>query len=116
LYPVTRDSRLREHRALLRDFAPRTWPLEWAYDPLYRDLSTRFGDESYATEELIAEITAAFLCAHLEIPGKLRHTEYIASWLRVLEKDKKAIFTAARKATEAAEYLRSLNREKAGHE
>jgi antirestriction protein ArdC len=83
---------------------------------LNRDLSARFGNESYAAEELVAEMTVAFLCAHLEIPGKLRHTEYIASWLRVLEKDKKAIFTAARKATEAAEYLRSLNREDTDHE
>lgn len=83
---------------------------------LNRNLSNRFGDESYAAEELIAEMTAAFLCAHLEIPGKLRHTEYIVSWLRVLKKDKKAIFTAARKATEAAEYLRAFSREEKGHE
>ena len=76
---------------------------------LNRDLSTRFGDSSYAAEELIAELTAAFLCAHLGIPGKLRHAEYIASWLRVLRQDKKAIFTAARKATEAADHLRFVS-------
>lgn len=63
----------------------------------------------------MAELSAAFLCATLEIPGRLRHANYIASWLRVLKKDKKAIFTAARKATEAAEYLRSFPREVVRH-
>jgi len=83
---------------------------------LNRDLSTRFGDESYAAEELIAELTAAFLSAHLGIPGKLRHAEYIASWLRVLKQDKKAIFTAAHKATEAADHLRFVSELASGQE
>lgn len=82
---------------------------------LNRDLSGRFGEGAYAAEELIAEMTAAFLCAHLGVPGRLQHADYIGSWLRVLKKDKKAIFTAARKATEAAEYLRSFPREEVRH-
>ena len=53
----------------------------------------------------MAELGAAFLCATLGVPGKLRHAGYIASWLTLLKHDAKAIFTAARKATEAAEYL-----------
>ena len=82
----------------------------WTGHPsrLNRDLRGRFGDASYAAEELVAELTAAFLCAHLSVPGKLRHPEYIASWLEVLKNDKQAIFTAAGKATEAANYMRSL--------
>ncbi|MCI0558561.1 MAG: zincin-like metallopeptidase domain-containing protein [Nitrososphaera sp.] len=83
---------------------------------LNRDLSHRFGESSYAAEELIAEMTAAFLCAHLGIPGKLRHAEYITSWLRVLKEDKKAIFTAARKATEAADHLRFVSELASGQE
>jgi antirestriction protein ArdC len=74
---------------------------------LNRDLSGRFGDQSYAAEELIAELTAAFLCAHLSIPGELRHAEYIGSWIKLFHDDKRAIFTAAAKATQAAEYLRT---------
>lgn len=74
---------------------------------LNRDLSGRFGDQAYAAEELIAELTAAFLCAHLSIPGELRHAEYICAWLKLLENDKRAIFTAAAKATQAADYLRA---------
>ena len=73
-----------------------------------RDLRGRFGDASYAAEVLVAELTAAFLCAYLSVPGKLRHPEYIASWLEVLGKDKQAIFTAAAKATEASNYMRQI--------
>ncbi|MGH8656116.1 MAG: zincin-like metallopeptidase domain-containing protein [Burkholderiales bacterium] len=35
---------------------------------LNRDLSGRYGEGAYAAEELIAEMTAAFLCAHLWSP------------------------------------------------
>lgn len=72
---------------------------------LNRDLSGRFGEASYAAEELVAEMTAAFLCAVLSIPGRLRHAEYLGSWLALLQHDARAIFTAASKATEAARYL-----------
>lgn len=75
---------------------------------LDRDLSGRFGTRAYAGEELIAELGAAYLCAHLQIPGQLRHAAYIASWLELLENDRRAIFTAASAASKAAEYLRSL--------
>ena len=75
---------------------------------LNRDLTGRFGDEAYAGEELVAELTTAFLSAELQIPGELRHPEYIASWLKVFGNDKRAIFTAAGKATEAANYLRRI--------
>jgi antirestriction protein ArdC len=73
---------------------------------LARDLSGKFGDEAYAKEELVAELGSAFLCAHLGVPGELRHPEYIGSWLSVLKGDKRAIFSAASKATQAAQYLR----------
>ena len=72
---------------------------------LDRDLSGRFGNEAYAAEELIAELSAAFLCARLGIAGELRHSSYIASWLRVLKNDNKAVFKAAALAQKAADYL-----------
>lgn len=40
---------------------------------LDRDLSGRFDTRAYAAEELVGELTAAFLCAHLGITGELRH-------------------------------------------
>ena len=72
-----------------------------------RQLGKRFGDNAYAAEELIAELGAAFACAHLGLSTEPRpdHAEYIGSWLRVLEADKRAIFTAAGKAQQAADFL-----------
>ena len=72
---------------------------------LARDFSGRFGDASYAFEELIAELGAAFQCAHCGVNGQLQHDSYIASWLKVLRSDKKAIFTAAAAARKATEFL-----------
>jgi antirestriction protein ArdC len=76
---------------------------------LKRELSTRFGSESYAAEELVAELTSAFLCAELGVQGKLRHSGYIDHWIKLLKNDPRAIFTAASKASQAANYLRSLS-------
>jgi antirestriction protein ArdC len=72
-----------------------------------REFGKRFGDEAYAFEELVAELGAAFLCADLGLSNEPRpdHAAYIASWLRVLKNDKRAIFTAASKAQAAADYL-----------
>lgn len=73
---------------------------------LDRDLNNRFGSEAYAFEELIAEMSAAFLCTHALIPFEdMQHPEYIASWLKVLKGDNKAVFTAASKAQQAADYV-----------
>ena len=65
----------------------------------------RFGDEAYAFEELVAELGAAMMCNHLHIEGKLQHTEYIASWLKVLENDEKAILKASAQAQKAFDYI-----------
>jgi antirestriction protein ArdC len=72
-----------------------------------RQLGKRFGDGAYAMEELVAELGAAFLCADLQITDEPRadHAQYLSHWLTVLKADKKAIFTAASKASEAASFL-----------
>jgi antirestriction protein ArdC len=75
---------------------------------LNRDLSGRFGNEAYAAEELVAELSAAFLCANYQIDGDLRHAGYIASWLRVLKNDNKAIFKAAALAQKSADYIKAF--------
>jgi antirestriction protein ArdC len=63
----------------------------------------RFGDEGYAMEELVAELGSAFLSADLDLTPELRddHASYIASWIKVLKDDKRAIFTAARFAEDS---------------
>jgi len=72
-----------------------------------RDLRGRFGEEAYAAEELVAELGAAFLCADLALAPEPRpdHAAYVASWLKVLRDDKRAIFTAAAKAQAAADWM-----------
>ena len=76
---------------------------------LNRDLKNRFKTRAYAAEELIAELTAAFLCAHLDIQGELRHAGYIDDWISLLKEDDRAVFTAASKASQAANYLKSIS-------
>ncbi|EOG3621676.1 TPA: zincin-like metallopeptidase domain-containing protein [Pseudomonas putida] len=67
-----------------------------------------FGSAAYAFEELVAEMGAAFLCALTGTQGELRHEEYLASWLKILKEDKRAIFRASGQAREASEYLLAL--------
>ncbi len=78
---------------------------------LARDLSGRFGSDSYAMEELVAELGAAFLCAELGITAAPRpdHAAYLAHWVKVMKADKKAVFTAASAASRAADYLSGLS-------
>ena len=74
---------------------------------LDRDLTGRFGGDSYAMEELVAELGSAFVAAHLGISIEPRrdHAAYIASWLRVLRGDARAILIASTKAQQAADFL-----------
>jgi antirestriction protein ArdC len=93
LRPRERRQRTRHPSRLNRDFGRK-----------------RFADAGYAMEELVAEIGAAFLCADLGITPETRtdHAAYIASWLKLLKDDKRAIFTAASHAQKAADYLHGL--------
>jgi antirestriction protein ArdC len=76
---------------------------------LARDLAGRFRTEQQkAAEELIAELTSAFLCAEFSIDGYSGHTGYIAHWIELLKSDPKAIFTCANRAQAAVDYLREL--------
>lgn len=81
---------------------------------LNRNMSTDMRSDEYAFEELIAELGAAFLCAELGVvEDEMRqdHIEYIGSWLKLLRKDNKAIFEAARLANKAKQYLDGLQQE-----
>jgi antirestriction protein ArdC len=82
--------------------------IHWTGHPsrLDRQLGARFGLQSKAAEELIAELGAAFLCAEFSIDGFIPHAAYIEDYLTLLEDDPKAIFTAASKAQAAIDFLR----------
>jgi antirestriction protein ArdC len=72
---------------------------------LNRQFGKRFGDNAYAFEELVAELGAAMLCAHLHIDGQLQHASYIGSWLKVLKADNRAILKAGAEAQKILDYL-----------
>lgn len=73
---------------------------------LDRNLSKgHFGDPSYAFEELVAEIGAAYLCADHGVQGELRHAGYIQSWMRALKDHDRAIFKACALAQTGADYI-----------
>ena len=50
------------------------------------------------------------MCADLALTPEVRedHASYIASWLKVLKDDKRAVFAAASHAQKAADYLSGL--------
>ncbi len=72
---------------------------------LNRDLSGSFGSKRYAFEEIIAEISSAYLCASLGIIPTVRHADYIGSWIEVLNEDNRAVVRAASAASKCADYL-----------
>jgi antirestriction protein ArdC len=78
-------------------------------------MSGRFGNEAYAMEELVAELSSAMLGAELGLPVEHldHHASYLASWLKVLKADSRAILTVAAKAEEAASLLLRLGRREA---
>jgi antirestriction protein ArdC len=78
----------------------------------------RFGSEGYGVEELVAELGAAFLCSDLELALEPRedHASYIATWLKVLAADNRAVFTAAAHAQRAAEFINRRSTESAAQD
>lgn len=75
----------------------------------------RFGDEAYAVEELVAELAAAYLLTELGVPQSddlSNVTAYLGHWLKVLQRDHSAIFTAASAASKATDFILSFSRPK----
>lgn len=67
----------------------------------------RWGEHDYHFEELVAELTAAFLCAETGLTNDVRpdHAQYIAGYLKLLKSSDKAIFAAAAAASKAADLI-----------
>ncbi len=65
-----------------------------------------FGSHAYSREELVAEMTAAYLCGHCGVDNTLANSaSYIAGWLRKLRDDRKLLVTAAGQAQKAADFI-----------
>ena len=75
--------------------------------------SYRFGDISYAKEELRAELASVFLAAERGIPhDPEQHAAYVGAWIKTLKEDKNEIFRAAHDASRADDFLLALERNK----
>ncbi len=69
---------------------------------------------SYAEGELRAEMSAAFLCAELEIPNSDDLTNvnaYLQNWLKALNDDPRFMFKSSTAASKAADFVLSFSRQ-----
>jgi antirestriction protein ArdC len=66
-----------------------------------RDLSGKFGSNSYACEEM----AAVFVCNALNLPMDFHnHAAYVAGWLKKVRQDKRELLSCAADADRIAEY------------
>jgi len=75
---------------------------------LNREFGSRFADNAYAFEELVAEIASCFVCNELNVPNSEQlenHVGYVSHWLDILKRDKSAIIKAAKLASDASDYI-----------
>lgn len=75
---------------------------------LNRVLPNRFVDEKYGKEELVAEMTSAFLCAAMGIDNNdlaENQAAYLQGWIKALQGDSKLIITAASAAQKAFDFI-----------
>ena len=83
-----------------------------AKNRLNRDMSGRFGDESYAKEELRAEIASLMLGDELQIGHDFgQHAAYVDHWVKVLQDDPKEILRASKDAEKIHDYLLEFEKE-----
>lgn len=79
---------------------------------LNRQLDGGFGSESYAREELRAELSSYFVAAELGIPhDPSQHAAYVGSWIKALREDKNEIFKAARDAEKISDFVLGMEPE-----
>jgi antirestriction protein ArdC len=73
---------------------------------LNRQFGKRFGDRAYSTEELVAELTSAFLCAEFGFDNDGQDAAYIETWISLFESHEGALIAAAAAASKAVEFMR----------
>lgn len=69
--------------------------------------SGAFGNEEYAFEELVAELSACFVCGQAGIFDETKENTagYLQTWLKVFKGDTKFFFRAASLAQKSADYI-----------
>lgn len=67
-------------------------------------------DDVYAMEELIAELSSAYLCASKGISmDTTQHSSYLDSWVKSLKENPYILFSASSQASKATNYLEKLS-------
>ena len=83
---------------------------------LNRDQSGVFGTSAYAKEELVAEITSAFMAEttgiNLEDMNMENHKAYVNGWIASIEDDPEYLMKAISQAHDAADYMQQFVSEK----
>ena len=83
----------------------------WTGHPsrLNRETSSDMHSESYAKEELVAEITSMFVSAETGIPQTQEHFDnhaaYVDYWVKAVKEDPNALFRAVSQAQKASEEI-----------
>lgn len=79
---------------------------------LNRDMSGGFGSSAYAKEELVAEITSAFMAETIGIsPEDMNmenHKAYVNGWITSIEDDPEYLMKAISQANDAADYMQQF--------
>lgn len=79
-------------------------------DRLNRTLGGKFGCDTYAQEELVAEIGSAMLATALGMEVEYdQHAAYLANWLQVLKDDRKMLVQAAQQAQKAVDHVLAVD-------
>ena len=81
-------------------------------DRLNRDKHNSKYDDTYAYEELIAELGSAFLSARHNINIEdNQHTEYLHSWIKILKANPYILFSVSSQSSKATNYIHKVSRE-----
>ncbi len=76
---------------------------------LNRDMGGGFGTSSYAREELVAEISSAFMSARTGFEQTAAHIDnhkaYVQNWIKMIQEKQDVLFDAIKDAEQAANYL-----------
>ena len=74
-----------------------------------RDLSGKFGSDSYACYEARVEMAAVFVCNTLGLPTDFKNSAiYVAGWLRKLKQNKRELLRCSADAQKIADYILEL--------
>lgn len=72
---------------------------------LNRELKNHFGEPAYAFEELVAELTASFLCARHGIMMVSQAAAYMKGWVKACKDHPETLARASSLAQRAADYI-----------